>query len=136
MATLDDSGVSLRKKGVLFLIGSVALAIAALVGGYYFGRSTKAGKVVWLSDLTALGGSNRRYFFQVEVKCPAGNSLGIVAADLNLKNGRLAIVRNDPGENPKCDPAPPAAMPAPQPPHPATPAELEKEKKSKGKSKP
>lgn len=81
-------------------VGAVALLL--LVGGVflvgqYLGRRGPR-PVEWLSQ--ALGG---RYMVDQEVKCANGKSLGWIKVDLNLTNGKLRVVRNDPGKWPACE---------------------------------
>lgn len=94
-----------------FWFAAVAVAVALLVGGFQTGRHQAAAdrKAVWLSDIFEMNGGARKYAIDVDLKCPGGQDLGKVQADLNLATGKLRIVRNDPGEHPVCPPAPAAA---------------------------
>lgn len=92
--------MSLRK--IAGVIGVVVLIVAAVLVGQYYGRRGPR-PVEWLSQ--AIG----RYFVDQEVRCASpdggktpGKSLGWIKADLNLTNGKIRIVRNDPGKWPVC----------------------------------
>jgi hypothetical protein len=82
----------------------IALAVTlllAFVASFFFGRHTAKPTVVWLSDLNvALGRSG--YLLDVDVACANGKKLGKLQVDLNLTNGKLRVVRNDPGTEPSC----------------------------------
>jgi cephalosporin hydroxylase len=82
--------------------GSVALlAVLVNVGAYYMGRHS-ARRVTWLSELGERTGGGRVYLASVQVICANGKNLGILQIDVNLRNGKVRIVRNDAGLEPDC----------------------------------
>jgi hypothetical protein len=82
----------------------VAVAVLSLFACsifFYWGRHTAKPRIVWFSDLATFTGKTQ-YLIDAEVKCPNGKDLGRLQVDLNLTNGKIRIVRNDPGEYPSC----------------------------------
>lgn len=90
--------MSRKAKSVVGVVGLLLLVSVVFLVGQYLGRRGPR-PVEWLSQ--AVG----RYFIDQEVKCPGpnGKSLGWIKADLNLTNGKIRIVRNDPGKWPSCE---------------------------------
>lgn len=100
-----------------FWFAITAIAAAMIAVGWQVGRRQAAAerKPVWLSDLFEMNGGGRKYVIDIDLKCPGGQDLGHVQADLNMDNATLRIVRNDPREHPICPPVTPAAAPTPPP---------------------
>jgi hypothetical protein len=85
-------------------IGLAVLGLLILAGSFYLGRSTAKPQVIWFSDINPyLGGGPKQYLMDVPVKCANGKDLGKIQVDLNLTNGKLRVVRNDPGKTPSCE---------------------------------
>lgn len=95
------------------LVYGGALLIGALVvigGVYWAGRKSATVRITTYSQM--MGG----YLIDKDVTCPAkigtgpdgkpttipGKLLGKVQVDLDLTNGKLKVVRNDPGQTPSC----------------------------------
>lgn len=86
-------------------------ALAIVAGVYWAGRKSATPKITHYSQLVGV------YVIDKEVTCPArvgtgpdgkpttipGKSLGKVQVDLDLTNGKLKVVRNDPGLTPSCN---------------------------------
>lgn len=85
--------MSLRK--ILGVVGVLVLAVAVFLGGQYWGRRGPR-PTEWLSQAVGL------YIVDQEVKCKNGKSLGRIQIDINLTNGKMRVVRNDPGRWPYC----------------------------------
>jgi len=85
------------KSGMVVKVIVWTLALAA-IGGLFFwiGRRSAKAKVTKWSQLTG------KYLIEQEVSCPNGKKLGMVQVDLDLTNGKLRVVRNDPGKYPSC----------------------------------
>jgi hypothetical protein len=91
-------------------IGLFAVGVATVGGVYWAGRKSATPKLTRYSQI--MGG----YLIDKDVVCPArtepgpdgkprvipGRSLGKVQVDLDLTNGKLHVVRNDPGLTPTC----------------------------------
>lgn len=85
--------MSLRK--ILGVVGVIVLVVAAVLVGQYYGRRGPR-PVEWLSQDVGV------FIVDQEIKCKNGKSLGRVQIDVNLTNGKLRVVRNDPGRWPYC----------------------------------
>jgi hypothetical protein len=113
-------------------IGIVGAILAALYFTYSLGE-THAKRVTWFSELFQRTQGNPAYLINMMVTCANGKPLGLLQVDLNLTNGKLRIVKNDPGPLPSCEierplvqpqpvqPPPPPPVQAPPAPAPATP---------------
>jgi hypothetical protein len=84
-------------------IGLALLGLAILMGSFFLGRHTVRHQVIWFSDINPYLGGQRAYLIDIPVKCANGKDLGKIQVDLNLTNGKLRVVRNDPGKEPSCD---------------------------------
>jgi hypothetical protein len=110
----------LMKKKASFAVGLAVILglLGALYGVYQLGRREER-KITWFSEMTMkVYGRKVPYLSTQAIICPNGKVLGPVEIDLNLTNGKLRIIRNDPGLEPSCDMAPgvaPAAPPAAAP---------------------
>lgn len=90
--------------------GVVVVTALTVAGVYWAGRKSATPKITHYSQLVGV------YVIDKEVTCPArvgtgpdgkpatipGKSLGKVQVDLDLTNGKLKVVRNDPGLTPSC----------------------------------
>jgi hypothetical protein len=81
-------------------VGLAALA-SAFYGTYALGRRADRG-VTWWSEYTQAISGQKAYLVNIPVKCPNGKDLGVFQLDLNLRNGKWRIVRNDAGLEPSC----------------------------------
>lgn len=86
----------------LKLCAFVLLWLAVVGGAFFIGRKTAKPTVKMYSDLTMFISGKRTYLIDTDVKCPNGRDLGKVQVDLDLTNGKLHVVRNDPGKEPSC----------------------------------
>jgi hypothetical protein len=86
-------------------VGLAALALA-FYGTYALGRRAAPfsgkGGVTWWSEYTQAISGQKAYLVNIPVKCPNGKDLGVFQLDLNLRNGKWRIVRNDAGLEPSC----------------------------------
>jgi hypothetical protein len=107
------------KSWKILLIAAV-LGILFLLAGRYWGMQEKDDSE-WLSHTLYVLKGQKIYIIDLPLVCNNGKNLGKLQADVNLKNGKLRIVRNDAGLDPNCDGYTPQ-LPAPIPqPAPATP---------------
>lgn len=84
------SGMAKIATGLLFIL--------LLCGSYLFGKKSAKPKITMFSQLTGM------YLVDKDIICPVpnGKNLGKVQVDLDLTNGKLRVVRNDPGKEPSC----------------------------------
>jgi hypothetical protein len=82
---------------------AVLVILLALYISYLVGRRQER-PVIWLSDLALKIQGRKSYpLLNLEIRCANNKSLGVIQADINLTNGKVRIVRNDPGPLPSCD---------------------------------
>jgi hypothetical protein len=93
--------VSTKREKVLTISFVVVFFLCAIGLSFFLGRHTAKPRIVWFSDLATFTGKTQ-YLIDADVKCPNGKDLGRLQVDLNLTNGKIRIVRNDPGEYPSC----------------------------------
>ena len=91
------------KSGMAMKVTLGLLLWAVLVGGaFWIGRKTAKPTIKTYSDLTMFVSGKRAYLIDTDVKCANGRDLGQVQVDLDLTNGKLRVIRNDPGKEPSC----------------------------------
>lgn len=79
----------------------VVLFLAVVYGAVQYGKHSER-KVTWMSELLEKTRGQKAYFMDFEITCQNGKDLGRFQADLNLTNGIVKIVRNDPKNLPDC----------------------------------
>lgn len=79
----------------------LAVGIIIFIGSFFLGRHSAKPAVVWLSDLAVVTG-HPGYYIDAEVTCANGKKLGKLQIDINLTNGKLRVIRNDPGKDASC----------------------------------
>ena len=88
-------------KRVAVIFGPVVIFLMLLIGVYKLGQKSQS-KVTWFADLAEKTRGQRVYLIDINVICSNGKDLGKLQVDLNLTNGRLRVIRNDPGLEPNC----------------------------------
>lgn len=107
---LDKKGLNLKPKASLTswlkLTVTALLFMAVLYGVFQYGKRSER-RITWFSELLERTQGRRQYFMDFEVVCSNGKDIGRMQVDLNLTNGKVRIVRNDPMNEPNCiiDPA-------------------------------
>jgi hypothetical protein len=84
------------KSGMAWKAGITALCALGLGGAFWAGKKSAKPEIKTWHELTG------KYLIDEEISCANGKKLGRVQVDLNLTNGKVRVVRNDPGKEPDC----------------------------------
>lgn len=85
-----------------FKVGIIPVLIVASFATMYKLGQHSATKVRWYSELTEKTMGQKIYPINVNIRCMNGKDLGQLQVDLDLTNGKLRVVRNDPQNAPNC----------------------------------
>jgi hypothetical protein len=91
----------INKSNLKWLLGLV-FATSLLYFSFYLGRRTER-RITWMSELMEKIQGRKQNLIEVPLVCSNGKKLGMLMIDVNLRNGKWRIVRNDAGLEPNCD---------------------------------
>lgn len=88
------------KSGMAKRVVIGLLIFLVVSSSFLFGRKIGSAKpkITMFSQLTG------NYLIDKDIVCPGpnGKNLGKLQVDLDLTNGKIRVVRNDPGKEPSC----------------------------------
>jgi hypothetical protein len=92
----------MKKYSMYLSLGMLLLFLGTMYSVYQLGRRNER-KITWFSELGQRVYGRRTYIIDSPIVCPNGKNLGQLQIDINLTNGKVRIVRNDPGLEPSCE---------------------------------
>jgi hypothetical protein len=110
-------------------VGAAVLTLVGAIGygGYSAGQHNSA-KIKYYSEMMEKTTGTKRYLIDGHVQCSNGKDLGLFQVDMDLRSGKLIVVRLDNRLTPDCYldhpilPQVPQYVPPPPPPPAPTPA--------------